>query len=31
LGRAFANTEDDTVLNAFENEGFLQLELSYFF
>ena len=31
LGRAFANTDGDQVLNAFENEGFLQLDLSYFF
>ena len=31
LGRAFVNTEDDTVLNVFENESFMQLNLSYFF
>ncbi len=31
LGRAFANTEGDTILNTFENESFLQLDLSYFF
>lgn len=31
LGRKFLNTDDDAVLNAFQNESFLQLDFSYFF
>ena len=31
LGQKFLNTKDDTVLNAFEKESFLQVDFSYFF
>ncbi len=31
FGQQFLNTSDDTVLNAFENESFLQVDLTYFY
>lgn len=31
FGQQFLNTDDDTILNVFENESFLQVDLSYFF
>jgi len=31
LGRSYLNTSDDPIINALENESFLQLDFSYFF